>query len=568
MRWLQAAIQVAQRKYRLTNLLLLLLRCLLIALLALALAQPNFSGVGRGGHLVLIVDTTASMGELNGKTGALREAVAQLQSAELHHRRLTIITVGDGVHLRDESSIISGLETLRRLEVSRLPGGVDLAAQDEHADRVLRATTKESDVVIISDFRQDDGTGLVSLLEDQSRSCSRWRVAPGNNNALITGVTGTSDLVPGMPGELLLQISGDAKVASVSIDDGQASERRLQINGQTARLSLPPLDAGKHHIRISLSDDGLTYDNVIELPLMVRKTVPVVIIEPRRSPLGAALLSDAHRLDAREESLSTLTSLPLPSNGIIALRQNYTGDGKRLRSWVEDGGVLWCPWPVLQSNTELSALVPDLGKNISTGKGGKLHSPQEALNANLGRVSLPVVQELSWPATTEFLLHAGDNALIGMVPVGKGLVICETENIANIPGIDSLAAWPLWVRQTAREATARLHRPSFLESGLSVQQDVQLERLGRHVSLSANDLALLEPGLWRNTTQGSDLVILPNKHEGQLQQPAPQGVVRELIEALPQQPGANWGPALLLLLLLLAITECAFAAWAGKTYGR
>src|SRR5688572_31930749 len=81
MRWLAAALQVAQRKYRLTNLLLLLLRCLVVAFAALAVARPNLAGLGSGGRLVLVVDASASMGARGDDPGPLSAAKAALAEA-------------------------------------------------------------------------------------------------------------------------------------------------------------------------------------------------------------------------------------------------------------------------------------------------------------------------------------------------------------------------------------------------------------------------------------------------------------------------------------------------------
>ena len=80
MRWLLAALEVAQRRYKLTNLLLLLLRCLIITILALALARPSIRGFGGGGRLVLVVDTTASMGAVGEGVGALEDCRDKLQA--------------------------------------------------------------------------------------------------------------------------------------------------------------------------------------------------------------------------------------------------------------------------------------------------------------------------------------------------------------------------------------------------------------------------------------------------------------------------------------------------------
>ena len=94
MRWLLAAHREASRRWRLTNLLLLLLRCLAVALLALAVARPALPGLGGGAHLVIIVDRSASMGPRGADPGPLAAAQAALARADLPYARWTLVAVG------------------------------------------------------------------------------------------------------------------------------------------------------------------------------------------------------------------------------------------------------------------------------------------------------------------------------------------------------------------------------------------------------------------------------------------------------------------------------------------
>jgi hypothetical protein len=79
MRFLQESIQKNQRRLQLEDLLLMLLRCLLVALLILALSRPTWqSGTKTSGshqvEAVIIIDDSYSMGLTNGITTSLQRA--------------------------------------------------------------------------------------------------------------------------------------------------------------------------------------------------------------------------------------------------------------------------------------------------------------------------------------------------------------------------------------------------------------------------------------------------------------------------------------------------------------
>jgi hypothetical protein len=78
---------------------------------------------------------------------------------------------------------------------------------------------------------------------------------------------------------------------------------------------------------------------------------------------------------------------------------------------------------------------------------------------------------------------------------------------------------------------------------------------------------LLAPGVWTRSNNPS-VIVLPSRSEGQLQQDPPRQAAKTLAEALPERPGSDWGLALAIAALLLAISEGLVAAWAGKKYGQ
>ena len=568
MRWLLAAVQVAQRRYKLTNLLLLLLRCLLLALLALALARPSLSGVGSGGSLVLVLDATASMGATAEGGGALHRALVELEQAGLHHQRVAIISIGDGVQVRETSSAELA-KTLRGISASALPGGVDLLAAPEHADRLLALCDKDSDVILVSDFRQDDGAQLGALLTGKVRSLLRWQLAGPEQNALVTAVPAGEGLLPERSGELLLKVQGEVRSAAIGIDGSQPLERDLLYGEGMVRVQIPGMPAGRHLVQVRLGDRGLVYDDVLELPVVVRAATGAVMVSGNPyAPLAAALQSDVQRLDTRVVGAAELTALP-PA-GLLVLRTRPSGDLRRVVDWLRvEGGVLWAPLQILRADPQLAGLVDGVALAEGDGTGGPLRSCFPLYNANLARRRLEAMPHMKIPEGAEALLWAGPDVIAAALPAGRGWVLVEAVSLDELERVD-IPAWPELMQKLAGRLLTRLDRPEFWTAGAAAPQAATLERDGRTLSFTAGQALLLAPGLWqRRTEQGPrPVVVLPSPSEGRSGIGLAPEAASSLAEALPARPGRDWGPWLLVLVLAIAAVEGALAAWAGRTYGK
>jgi hypothetical protein len=107
MRFLQMAIEKNQRKLRIEDLLLLLLRCALVGLLALTLARPTLGGSGLASILgqshvtaILAIDTSASMSGTDGARSRIelaREAATKLLDTLPGGTRVAVWAVSDTV---------------------------------------------------------------------------------------------------------------------------------------------------------------------------------------------------------------------------------------------------------------------------------------------------------------------------------------------------------------------------------------------------------------------------------------------------------------------------------------
>jgi len=567
MRWLLAAAQAAQRRYRLTNLLLLLLRCLIILLLALAIARPSIAGFGGGDRLVLIVDRSASMGARGNDPGPLAIAKAALARADLRYHTVVIAAVADKVEAIASGTLAESMSLVGKLDASELPGGLDRAASGANAESISSLVGTGADVVLVSDFQQDDGDQLSALLRPRVRSLTRWRVGSPCSNALITGVERLDDLHPGQPGELVVRLIGAPRSVAIAADDGHFLPASGTPSGGLVRIATPPMTAGEHRLRVRLEDDGLSYDNLLELPVVVRPAVPVLVVADGPDFLGAALQADDTVLETKPVHPAQFPAEPLPQHGLVALRATIA-DSVRLRDWVFKGGVLWGNLALIDQDPSLRTLVTGIVATGSSRAGGEYGVSDQDLNEAMHLASRASVPGFTLPAEAEVLLRAGAAPLVVALPAGRGWMIIELANLAAA-GDNTLVGrgtTPVWIDRTARRFTARLGAPRYWQAGLATPQTASLKRGGAVVAVTAGEPLLLPPGAWQSETGA--IVVLPNISEGQLEKAPPTSSVASLEAALPSRPGIDWGLPLAIAALLVALGEGMLAAWAGRAYGR
>lgn len=572
MRWLLAAAQAAQRRYKLTNLLLLLLRCLIVMLIALAVARPSIAGIGGGERLVLIVDRSASMGARGSEPGPLAAAKAELDRGGLSYRRVAVVAVAAHVEPLADGTPGQARDALGRIEASELPGGLDRAAEGADAEAITALVGQGADVVLVSDFQQDDGARLAALLAPRCRSVARLAVGRQAANAAVAAIERLNDLRPGQPGELLLRIAGQARGVAVAGDDGAwlpggPSAAEVAGAGGLLRVALPPLTPGEHRLRVRIEDDGLAYDNVLELPVVARPAVPALAVGERTDFLAAALKADGEAFSFTLVSPAQLGSEPLPAGGLIALR-GAVANGPALRDWVRAGGVLWAGLAQLGEDAALRELIAGVEDRAKPRAGGPYASGAKDLDEVLGIGRRETVPDVALPAAAETLLAAGAAPLVVALPAGRGVVVVELAQL-DAPGDESLrarATLPLWVARTARMLTARLHAPRTWHAGEPAPTAAELTRGAHTATVKAGEPLLLAPGAWTSPT--GTVVVLANAAEGRLGKEAPAGSVASLAAALPERPGIDWGLPLLIAALLVAVGEGLVAAWAGRAYGR
>ncbi len=584
MQWLLAAAQQASRRYRLTNLLLLLLRILIVALLAVAVSRPLLGGLGGGDRLVLIVDRTASMGARGTDPGPLAAASASLAKAELAYRQVTLITVDAGVERVAEGSAVHISEALARLTPTLLPGGLDRAARAPLLDLLLSAVGGgRPDVLLISDFQQDRGDALVAALTSTTSTVTRWvptAPAASGANAAIVGTGPAVDLLPGQSGDLALLVSGSATAVAVGADEAPVlavAAVGLEANPDPAGLRavtvpVPPLPLGDHLLHVQLSDNGLAYDNLLELPIRVRPAVPALIVGGTAVDyLAAALRSDERTVAARGVRPALIGEEALAPGSLVALRAALpsAGEATRLATWVRDGGVLWAGVGTILADPGLAPLAGSLQlQGLRPGGAWNTGAPADRdLDALLRLADRPQVPAVILPPTAEIVLRAGEAPAVVALPVGRGWLILELAELAEDRAWQARGATPLWTLRMARRYTARATTVPQWVAGEAAPEATTLRRGSTAIAVAVGEPLALAPGAW-TTAEGRRIVVLPNRDEGRIDRPREAGLTSDLAAALSHPGTTDLGPWLAAVALLAVLGEGLVAAWAGRAYGR
>ena len=325
----------AKRKLRLEQLLLLLLRMALIALIVFALARPWASG-GVFSHLapannrdvVLIIDGSYSMGW---EGGAVTPHQAALRKAA---RILEDLNSGDTVGLIDaRDQVRTVIETpsrdftFVREELDKLPppsGSTNLPAAIHRAVSMLSATTNPSrEIIVLTDGQslgwKAEDENLWARLDDLRKQLPVpprlwvWNVTrpDGEENAATTSPAARTNFsvdrlalsreltVPDFPIRLKTKVHYHAgKKTSADAPQEAARKVYLEVDGQRLRekqqtVLLKPggeagvefeyrfPSAGSHVLSVVLDKDNLPGDNRAEAAVTVAEAIPVLLVDGR-----------------------------------------------------------------------------------------------------------------------------------------------------------------------------------------------------------------------------------------------------------------------------------------------
>ena len=309
MKFLLASIEQTSRRLRFQELLLLIMRCALLALLALALARPLSTvvrGAGQGDAVdaVFVFDTSFSMSAGDGATnrlGRAKEAALKIIDQLPNHSTVQIITCADRASLlgpRVPANLDQARHLIQTLQLGSLssdlyPGVVEAASV------LQRGQSSNKELYVFSDMQAlawDQQAGnLKGSLQEIKEKAAVFLVRCGTRapaSAALVGITpqsgvprpgdrvGFAVLVRNTGKEALkdlkisLAVDGNDKLAETQslprLDPGQTRAVTL-----TARLE----KAGLRTLTARLDHDDLPGDNRFDQVVLVRDQVNILVVD-------------------------------------------------------------------------------------------------------------------------------------------------------------------------------------------------------------------------------------------------------------------------------------------------
>jgi aerotolerance regulator-like protein len=260
-RYLIAATERHQRRLRLQNWLLLLLRTLLIVFLVLAAAGPTMPARHVAGHapsaLVLIVDNSASSGAIvqgTPRLASLRAAAGRVLAQATPDDAIWLITA-DGSPQRGDPRALSAV--VDRLVPS--PRRLDLGAALSAAGEVLAPEKLPGEVVLATDLQ---ATAVSPAQLDVPVLVIR-PAGPPPRNVGIAALSLGDQPWPQEGGHVLVGLTGDSGApvpVSVHIGDRAGRQALGAVNG-TVNLTLPGAPPGWWSLTAELDPDELRADD-------------------------------------------------------------------------------------------------------------------------------------------------------------------------------------------------------------------------------------------------------------------------------------------------------------------
>ncbi|MBK1859952.1 BatA domain-containing protein, partial [Cerasicoccus arenae] len=306
MQFLQKSIQQHQKKLRIEDLLLLLIRCLIIIMLALALARPilpgdNFMGLSST-SAVLLIDNSYSMSTSNGvdtRRDRARAAGEAIVDSLPTGSKVAVFLISDNldpaisVPTQDMSLVRS---TLRNFEPSDqstnlagpLQSAVDLITSDQGAKGELYVLTDGQSL----GFR--DLTQVVNTLETAASRFPATMIFLGQGTEPNLGVSllrPDSELVSTRrPVRFYVEVTnyGNTEAHNVKVFlalDGGAPINDANIEliepGQSKTVSMDArlAEDGYHTVTASIPNDRLKADDQRTIAIQAHNTINVLLVD-------------------------------------------------------------------------------------------------------------------------------------------------------------------------------------------------------------------------------------------------------------------------------------------------
>ncbi|CAM3168951.1 BatA domain-containing protein [Rariglobus hedericola] len=314
MRFLLAAAQKNQRRVKMQDLLLLILRCLVLALIVFAFARPTFQAVEKSSlvagdplTVMVLLDQSASMGASDGvetRFAAARTATLSFLEELPSGSAAGLLLVNDS-YASPVSRPSRDLSLVRRsVELAKITDrGTDFQPALRAAIEALRNLPGRREIHLFTDNQLSGWRTLEPVREflKTAPDIKVFIVTPGagsasTGNLAITNLKlDTAIPVAGQPMRVLAEITnhGEAPVDGVrltlSVDDDAPSADAVVGQLAAGGTRYVPLlvrlpGTGFHTLTAALPSDRLAFDNRRTLALEIAPARDVLVVESRRGP--------------------------------------------------------------------------------------------------------------------------------------------------------------------------------------------------------------------------------------------------------------------------------------------
>ncbi len=309
MKFLLTSIEQTSRRLRFQELLLLLVRCLVLLLLALAFARPLSSvvrGAGRGDAVgaVFVLGPSGAMGARDGSMARLeraKEAALKVIDQLPSHSTVQVIACADRASLlgpRSPANLDQAKSIVEKLKLTSL--ATDLFPGIVEAEGILeRGQASNRELYLFSDMQKlgwEQQTGdLAKRLQDIKEKATVFLVRCGTRkvaNAALIGITPQSGLP--RPGErvgfaVLVRNTSSEPVKGLKVSlsvDGKDKYAETQTiaridPSETRTVTLNALleKAGLHVLTAKIGHDDLEGDNRFDRVILVRDRINILVVD-------------------------------------------------------------------------------------------------------------------------------------------------------------------------------------------------------------------------------------------------------------------------------------------------
>ncbi|HSQ31196.1 MAG TPA: BatA domain-containing protein [Gemmatimonadaceae bacterium] len=353
------------RRQKLRHILLLVLRCIALALLVAAFARPFFErqrptiSTTGAREVVVLLDRSASMGyadHWDKARAAARKVVSGLTGSD----RATLVLFASDASVASEP-----MATPDRLnaainaasltaEATRFAPALKLASQLVSSSQLPRR-----EVVLISDFQKVGWASRNEILFPKGTTITPIDLGGAEPDVAVTQVTtdrdssGDRDHVTVAARVINTSSVPRTVTATLTLGGRQVDTRRVTVGASAAAqaafgsIAVP---SGATRATIGITPDSLKVDDVLNFTIAPDEAVPVLVVEPANAREDQSLyisralaIGDRPTFTVDVKRVNALTPRDIADRALVILDEVAPPGGEvgaRLRAFVDAGGGL------------------------------------------------------------------------------------------------------------------------------------------------------------------------------------------------------------------------------------